>query len=87
MLVYSHNFPALPVHLSSIIVGLIGVIVFTNSVNGKFVFDDSEAVVNNQDVRTETPILNIIYNDFWGTALTHNESHKSYRPVSVLTFR
>ena len=26
-------------------------------------------------------------NDFWGTPLSHSGSHKSYRPVAVLSFR
>ena len=29
----------------------------------------------------------MFYNDFWGTPLTHSGSHKSYRPLCVLTFR
>lgn len=35
----------------------------------------------------ETPIINIFYDDFWGTPMTHSGSHKSYRPLCVLTFR
>lgn len=26
-------------------------------------------------------------NDFWGSPLSHPESHKSYRPLTILTFR
>lgn len=80
-------FPAVSSKLSSLIVFLVGVAVFLNSVDGLFVFDDSEAVVNNRDVLVESPITNIIYNDFWGTPLIHNRSHKSYRPITILTFR
>ncbi|XP_067143429.1 protein O-mannosyl-transferase TMTC4 isoform X1 [Centruroides vittatus] len=60
---------------------------FINSIYGNFVFDDSEAIVNNNDLKLETPLSNIFKNDFWGTKLTHNNSHKSYRPLTVLTFR
>lgn len=28
-----------------------------------------------------------MFNDFWGTPLTHSGSHKSYRPLCVLSFR
>lgn len=35
----------------------------------------------------DTPILDIFFDDFWGTPLTHSGSHKSYRPLCVLTFR
>lgn len=69
------------------IVFTISIICFGNSINGEFVFDDSEAVINNLDLKPDTPLSNIFKNDFWGTRLTHNSSHKSYRPLTVLTFR
>ena len=34
-----------------------------------------------------TPWTNLMFNDFWGTPLTHSGSHKSYRPLCVLSFR
>lgn len=40
-----------------------------------------------QDLRPATPLNNIWSNDFWGTNLSSNSSHKSYRPLTVLTFR
>ena len=43
--------------------------------------------MKNQDLQPETPLINIFYDDFWGTPLTHTGSHKSYRPICVLTFR
>ncbi|EGI63036.1 Transmembrane and TPR repeat-containing protein 4 [Acromyrmex echinatior] len=54
--------------------------------NGDFVFDDTEAIVNNVDVR-KTPFWDIFQNDFWGTKLSHKQSHKSYRPFTILSFR
>ncbi|CAG0925291.1 unnamed protein product, partial [Notodromas monacha] len=39
------------------------------------------------DVRPDSPIANVFINDFWGHRLTSNISHKSYRPLTVLTFR
>ncbi|XP_013195025.1 protein O-mannosyl-transferase TMTC4 [Amyelois transitella] len=56
------------------------------SLRGDFVFDDSEAVVNNKDVTSEH-WLNCFYNDFWGSDISSNLSHKSYRPLTILTFR
>ena len=47
----------------------------------------SRAIVKNQDLKPETPISNIWYDDFWGTPLRDSGSHKSYRPFVVLTFR
>ncbi|KAG1705457.1 Transmembrane and TPR repeat-containing protein 2 [Nymphon striatum] len=45
------------------------------------------AIKTNYDLLPTTPWANIFYNDFWGTPLTHSGSHKSYRPLCVLTFR
>ncbi|GFT95730.1 protein O-mannosyl-transferase TMTC2 [Nephila pilipes] len=45
------------------------------------------AIKTNQDLLPTTPISQLFMNDFWGTPLTHSGSHKSYRPLCVLTFR
>uniref|UniRef100_UPI00358E525E protein O-mannosyl-transferase TMTC4 isoform X2 n=1 Tax=Myxine glutinosa TaxID=7769 RepID=UPI00358E525E len=60
---------------------------FCNSYDGDFVFDDAEAIVGNKDLRPETPLLQLFKHDFWGSPLNLNSSHKSYRPLTVLTFR
>ncbi|XP_029460365.1 protein O-mannosyl-transferase TMTC4 isoform X1 [Rhinatrema bivittatum] len=84
-----HDIPIL--HLSSFwaksIIGLLALVCFTNSFDGDFVFDDSEAILNNKDLRAETPLGDLWIHDFWGTKLSSNVSHKSYRPLTVLTFR
>ncbi|XP_039313471.1 protein O-mannosyl-transferase TMTC4 isoform X7 [Solenopsis invicta] len=59
---------------------------FINSYDGDFVFDDTEAIVNNNDV-SDTPLWEVFQNDFWGTKLSHKQSHKSYRPLTILSFR
>nr|CAD7441523.1 unnamed protein product [Timema bartmani] len=76
-----------PSLLSVLVVAVAAVVCYANSVDGHFVFDDSEAVVNNEDLRPNRPLWNLLHNDFWGTRLTHNHSHKSYRPLTVLSFR
>ena len=43
--------------------------------------------MKNPDLLPETPVSNLLYDDFWGTPLVHSGSHKSYRPLCVLTFR
>jgi len=43
--------------------------------------------VKNPDLLPTTPLWNLFVNDFWGTPLRHSGSHKSYRPLCVLTFR
>ena len=47
----------------------------------------SRAILKNQDLLSDTPLSHVFYDDFWGTPLTHSGSHKSYRPLCVLTFR
>lgn len=47
----------------------------------------SRAIIKNADLVPTTPWSNVLFNDFWGTPLTHSGSHKSYRPLCVATFR
>ncbi|XP_031141495.1 LOW QUALITY PROTEIN: protein O-mannosyl-transferase TMTC4 [Sander lucioperca] len=72
---------------AKVTVALVALLCFINSYDGEFVFDDSEAIVNNKDLKPTTPLNNIWNNDFWGSNLSSNSSHKSYRPLTVLTFR
>ncbi|CAI8035646.1 Protein O-mannosyl-transferase TMTC4, partial [Geodia barretti] len=61
---------------------------YANSCWGDFVFDDSEAVINNQDVDPgATSLADVFSHDFWGTNISSRTSHKSYRPLTVLSFR
>ncbi|XP_044284479.1 protein O-mannosyl-transferase TMTC4 isoform X2 [Varanus komodoensis] len=84
-----HDLPllSLPVYWAKTVVGLLSLICFVNSYDGDFVFDDSEAIINNKDLRAETPLGDLWHHDFWGSKLSSNTSHKSYRPLTVLTFR
>jgi 4-amino-4-deoxy-L-arabinose transferase-like glycosyltransferase len=52
-----------------------------------FLFCFSRAILTNQDVLPSTPVSSVWQDDFWGTPLTHSGSHKSYRPLTVLSFR
>ncbi|KAF7384206.1 hypothetical protein HZH66_012456 [Vespula vulgaris] len=61
--------------------------VYLNSLSCGFVFDDISAIKDNRDLRPHTPLKNVFYNDFWGTPMHKEQSHKSYRPLCVLTFR
>ncbi|XP_029697225.1 protein O-mannosyl-transferase TMTC3 isoform X2 [Takifugu rubripes] len=60
---------------------------FWNSLSCGFVFDDVSAILDNKDLRPSTPLRNLFLNDFWGTPMSEERSHKSYRPLTVLTFR
>ncbi|XP_063251722.1 protein O-mannosyl-transferase TMTC1 isoform X2 [Prinia subflava] len=60
---------------------------YGNSLRGEFVHDDVWAIVNNPDVRAAAPVSAAFANDFWGKRMAENTSHKSYRPLCVLTFK
>ncbi|XP_072311168.1 protein O-mannosyl-transferase TMTC2-like [Eucyclogobius newberryi] len=60
---------------------------YLNTLGADFCYDDSRAIKTNPDLLPETPWTNILYDDFWGTLLTHSGSHKSFRPLCTLSFR
>ncbi|KAK6633963.1 hypothetical protein RUM44_004570 [Polyplax serrata] len=70
-----------------LVIALLGATSSINSLNGDFVFDDTEVLVNNRDILPDTPLANVFRNDYWGTNLKSNHSHKSYRPLTILSFR
>jgi hypothetical protein len=43
--------------------------------------------VQNRDVLGETSLYRLFRNDFWGQDIALSDSHKSYRPLTVLSFR
>lgn len=60
---------------------------YSNSVHGELVHDDVWAIVNNPDVRPGSSLRKVFSNDFWGKPMSDNTSHKSYRPLCILTFK
>ncbi|KAL1110182.1 hypothetical protein AAG570_008259 [Ranatra chinensis] len=74
-------------HVRSIVIFFICLLCYYNSCNCGFVFDDISAIKENRDLRPHTPLRNVFLNDFWGTPMHKEQSHKSYRPLCVLTFR
>nr|XP_055191908.1 protein O-mannosyl-transferase TMTC4 isoform X2 [Nyctereutes procyonoides] len=77
----------LPAFWAKLVVGFVSLVCFARSYDGDFVFDDSEAIINNKDLQADTPLGDLWHHDFWGSRLSSNTSHKSYRPLTVLTFR
>jgi len=69
------------------LITLVTVVVYSNAVHGDFVHDDVAAIVTNKDALGKSPVLNLLHNDFWGMDIKDRRSHKSYRPLTVLTFR
>ncbi|XP_054845395.1 protein O-mannosyl-transferase TMTC3 isoform X1 [Eublepharis macularius] len=70
----------------ALIVGVVAAC-YWNSLFCGFVFDDVSAILDNKDLHPSTPLQNLFRNDFWGTPMSEERSHKSYRPLTVLTFR
>ena len=65
----------------------VGFACYLNSVICGFVFDDRLAIIDNADVQHGAPLADVWVNDFWGKSLRKTDSHKSYRPLTVLSFR
>lgn len=83
-------FPAILRHrlISRSLVAGLALTCYLNSCWGDFVFDDSEAILNNRDVDPgASSVAEVFAHDFWGSKIALNTSHKSYRPLTVLTFR
>lgn len=63
------------------------VLSYVNSLNGDFVHDDIPAIVTNGDVVGPNSLKQLFLDDFWGTPMADPNSHKSYRPLTTLSFR
>ncbi len=61
---------------------------YLNSLDGGFVFDDHRGILTNDDLDpSKTSLWELFQHDFWGGSMGRVESHKSYRPLTVLTYR
>lgn len=69
------------------LVALVSVACYVNGFSGDFVHDDIPAITMNGDVLAHNPLSHVFKNDFWGTPMADVNSHKSYRPLTTLTFR
>lgn len=56
-------------HVLGTVVALTCVICYHNSCYCGFVFDDISAIKDNRDLRPHTPLVNVFFNDFWGTPM------------------
>ncbi|XP_055946198.1 protein O-mannosyl-transferase Tmtc3-like [Argiope bruennichi] len=83
----SHHISRGGMKLYPLILMSLVVLCYRNSLTGDLVFDDLVAIRDNRDLRPHTPLANLFRNDFWGTPLVKEQSHKSYRPLTVLSFR
>ena len=70
------------------VVAAVSILVYSNTFDCRFVFDDHRAILTNDDLdSSKTSVWGLFVNDFWGGLLSRRESHKSYRPLTVLTYR
>lgn len=74
--------------LPCVLVFAASILSYWSSLDGGFVFDDHRAILTNEDLDSEkTSLWEVFQHDFWGGPMSRKESHKSYRPLTVLTFR
>ena len=66
---------------------LLACVCYSNGLTGDYVHDDIFAIKRNNDVIGFTSIKDVFVHDFWGRPITSNLSHKSYRPLTTLSFR
>eukprot|EP00928_Gymnodinium_smaydae_P041276 TRINITY_DN27942_c0_g2_i1.p1 TRINITY_DN27942_c0_g2~~TRINITY_DN27942_c0_g2_i1.p1 ORF type:complete len:1012 (+),score=235.49 TRINITY_DN27942_c0_g2_i1:63-3038(+) len=65
----------------------VAALAFATATEGDLVFDDAYAIVQNADVFPTSPWWRLWVHDYWGFPLRSRQSHKSYRPLTTLTFR
>ncbi|XP_069164612.1 protein O-mannosyl-transferase TMTC1 [Procambarus clarkii] len=70
-----------------VVLAATSVLVYVTGVTGEYVHDDLSAVLKNPDVQGTRPLWQLFFNDFWGKSMADPASHKSYRPLTILTFR
>ena len=77
--------------VTSALVALVGLACYSNSIFGgaQLVFDDLPALRDNVDVYGPGGLFlgRGLQNDYWGEAMNSSTSHKSYRPMTVFSFR
>ena len=71
-----------------VFIGAVSVVIRIPCLSGDFVHDDLKAIVWNRDVFDfNSNWTSILYNDYWGNEMSDEFSHKSYRPLTTLSFR
>ena len=71
-----------------LIIGL-SIACYFNSLQNELCFDDMFAILYNGDTsaNNQESYFSIWKHDFWGNDISLNQSHKSYRPITVTYFR
>ena len=75
-------------HTAAVFCAAVAVLVHLNTLQCGICYDDEPAIKKNKDLRPEfTSWFDLFSHDFWGADITSTTSHKSYRPLTVATFR
>ncbi|CAJ0593700.1 unnamed protein product [Cylicocyclus nassatus] len=72
--------------LKLVLIAVLAAVPYIPSLDGEFVFDDSATIINNPVVTGKTPLKQVFTTDYWGYSIASPQSHKSYRPLTTLTF-
>ena len=72
---------------AALVCASIAVLLYMNTIDCGFCGDDHSAVEENRNLLPTAPWLRLLEDDFWGTRMSEKYSHKSYRPLTVATFR
>ncbi len=74
--------------ISSSLIIAVSFACYWSSLDGGLVFDDHRGILTNDDLdSSKTSLWELFQHDFWGGLMSRKESHKSYRPLTVLTYR
>ena len=70
---------------SCLLLFLIGIVLYSNTLSGGFVWDDHYLIEYNARLKTPAAIIDFFTKDFWQNSSIHFNSG-FYRPVTLLTF-
>lgn len=73
----------------SLYIALLSILAYWDdtALHGSFVYDDAGSIHKNVVVNGSVPWTQVFQRDFWGTPMKDVQSHKSFRPLTTLSFR
>ena len=74
-------------HIYSAILCVTVAVCYLKALDCGFCFDDVSAIIDNKDLRPRTPIINLFWNDFWGTPMRMVGNEAVHEKTNNLGFR
>lgn len=73
----------------SLYIALLSILAYWDetALRGSYVYDDAGSIQKNVVVNGSVPWTEVFTRDFWGTPMSDVQSHKSFRPITTLSFR